>query len=438
MSGGPSITIKSQPIDGNNTGNAAAQQQQQAANGAATAGASGAAGSAQNPGHGGAASGAGSVPAEGTRQNSLQRIQQRKQKVFNLPVPQKLAKLSMYSACQSEGCRCTGWKTPQENRHRDVESSYCPEFNEECRNTSCRHSLRSHIAHLDNISSSSMNELLGAIIDMENLFMSMQRVEDEDTKKVYQYLFRLLRQCVLTRQQAVIRGPLGDPPFETPCITKAVLSLVFYKYNHLSTPELQTMTEVAKTFLNFLNHYNFESPSTRRGDLTHEDASNYKINYTRWLVFCHVPAFCNSLRQCETSLVFGRTLLRTVFQCMSQQLKKKCISERDRFPEDKRSIITLMPKFLETLRAELLKDDSPIWDTSYRPSNSFVIQQRKRNQEVASVPIGPSAASIGGNKRTSVGEPLHKRIKKEPTDRPSRLVISFFLLSIHLLIVLPQ
>jgi len=29
MSGGPSITLKSQPIDGNNTGNAAAQQQQQ-------------------------------------------------------------------------------------------------------------------------------------------------------------------------------------------------------------------------------------------------------------------------------------------------------------------------------------------------------------------------------------------------------------------------
>ncbi|XP_043650273.1 histone acetyltransferase KAT2A [Drosophila teissieri] len=421
MSGGPSITLKSQPIDGNNTGNAAAQQQQQGANGAASAaasGAAGAAGTAQNPGHGGAAGGAGSVPAEGTRQNSLQRIQQRKLKVFNLPVPQKLAKLSMYSACQSEGCRCTGWKTPQENRHRDVESSYCPEFNEECRNASCRHSLRSHIAHLDNISSSSMDELLGAIIDMENLFMSMQRVEDEDTKKVYLYLFRLLRQCVLTRQQAVIRGPLGDPPFEAPCITKAVLSLVFYKYNHLNTPELQTMTEVAKTFLNFLNHYNFESPSTRRGDLTHEDASNYKINYTRWLVFCHVPAFCNSLRQFETSLVFGRTLLRTVFQCMSQQLKKKCISERDRFPEDKRSIITQMPKFLETLRAELLKDDSPIWDPNYRPPNSFVIQQRKRHQEVATVPIGPSVASIGGTKRASVGEPLQKRIKKEPTERP--------------------
>lgn len=422
MSGGPAITLKSQPIDGNNSnsGNAAAQQQQSANAGAAAAGSSA---STQ-----GAAGGANAPPAqEGTRQNSLQRIQQRKQKVFNLPEAQKLAKLSMYSACQAEGCRCTGWKTPQENRHRDVESSYCPEFTEECRNASCRHSLRTHIAHLTEISKTSMDDLLGAIIDMENLFMSMQRVEDEDTKKVYLYLFRLLRQCVLTRQQPVIRGPLGDPPFESPCITKAVLSLVFYKYNHLNPTELQTMTEVAKTFLNFLNHYNFESPSARRNDLTltHEDASTYKINYTRWLVFCHVPAFCNSLRQFETSLVFGRTLLRTVFQYMSQQLKKKCISERDRFPEDKRSIITQMPKFLEALRAELLKDDSPIWDASYRPPNSFVMQQRKRHQAAeaaalssASGPAGSTA--VASSKRSAGGEPLHKRVKKETMERPAR------------------
>ncbi|XP_023164383.1 histone acetyltransferase KAT2A [Drosophila hydei] len=414
MSGGPAITLKSQPIDGNNSnsGNAAAQQQQSGNNAAAAASSSS---SSQ------ASSGTVPPAQEGTRQSSLQRIQQRKQKVFNLPEAQKLAKLSMYSACQFEGCRCTGWKTPQENRHRDVESSYCPEPSEECRNASCRHPLRSHISHLTEISRTSMDDLLGAIIDMENLFMSMQRVEDEDTKKVYLYLFRLLRQCVLTRQQAVIRGPLGDPPFESPCITKAVLSLVFYKYNHLNPTELQTMTEVAKTFLNFLNHYNFESPSARRGDatLTHDDASTYKINYTRWLVFCHVPAFCNSLRQFETSLVFGRTLLRTVFQNMSQQLKKKCISERDRFPEDKRSIITQMPKFLEALRAELLKDDSPIWDSTYRPPNSFVMQQRKRHQEVAppATISAAGAAATSSSKRSTVGEPAHKRVKKEVAER---------------------
>lgn len=50
-----------------------------------------------------------------------------------------MAKLSMYSACQK--CRCTGWKTQEENRHRDIESNYCPKFTEECRNPGCKHSL---------------------------------------------------------------------------------------------------------------------------------------------------------------------------------------------------------------------------------------------------------------------------------------------------------
>uniref|UniRef100_A0A1A9UTQ4 histone acetyltransferase n=1 Tax=Glossina austeni TaxID=7395 RepID=A0A1A9UTQ4_GLOAU len=404
MSGGSLIALKEDAIDGNAGSNGNVNQpthqqqhQQQQQNGASSGSAA-------------------SAPAEGTRQNSLQRIQQRKQKVFNLPISQKLAKLSMYSACQAEGCRCTGWKTPQENRHRDVESSYCPEFNEECRNANCRHALQSHIAHLDGISGVEMNNLLGAIIDMENLFMSMQRVDDEDTKKVYLYLFRLLRQCVITRQQAVIRGPLGDPPFESPCIAKAVYSFVFYKYHHLSPNELQTMTEVAKTFLNFLNHYNFEPPSLRKADLKNEDASTYKINYTRWLVFCHVPAFCNSLRHFETSLVFGRTLLRTVFQYMAQQLKKKCISERDRFPADKRSIITQMPKFLEALKGELLKDDSPIWDQTYRPPSAFLMQQRKRQQDTATNASGTVNNTNG--KRVNIGEPIHKRPKKD-IDRSS-------------------
>lgn len=76
-----------------------------------------------------------------TRQISLQRIQQRKQKVYRLPKNQKMAKLAMYSACQFPECRCINWKTPEENRHRDVESNYCPQFTEECRNPGCKHSL---------------------------------------------------------------------------------------------------------------------------------------------------------------------------------------------------------------------------------------------------------------------------------------------------------
>lgn len=117
-------------------------------------------------------------------------------KVYNLPKPQKMAKLSMYSACQASECRCTGWKMPEENRHKDVETNYCPKFTEKCRNTSCKHSLSEHISHLDDITDDQLNELLGAIVDVENLFMSMHREQDEDTKKVYYFLFRVSREIL--------------------------------------------------------------------------------------------------------------------------------------------------------------------------------------------------------------------------------------------------
>lgn len=66
-----------------------------------------------------------------------------------------------------------------------------PKFTEECRNAYCKHSLQSHISHLGYISDEQINELLGAVVDVENLYSSMHREDDEDTKKVYYYLFRV-------------------------------------------------------------------------------------------------------------------------------------------------------------------------------------------------------------------------------------------------------
>ncbi|XP_055603504.1 histone acetyltransferase KAT2A [Uranotaenia lowii] len=354
---------------------------------------------------------AGGGSQEATRQDSIERILQRKQKVYQLPRNQKLTKLSMYSACQGTECRCTGWKTPEENRHKDVEVDYCPNFKEECRNPNCKHSLEAHISHLGEINDDQINELLGAIVDVENLYMSMLRETDTDTKKVYAYLFRLLRQCILTRSQAVIRGPLGDPPFEHPSISKAVTNFVLHKYSHLNPGELETMTEVAKTFLHCLNHWNFEAPSARK-DLSHEDASNYKINYTRWLVFCHVPAFCSSLRHFETSIVFGRNLLKAVYQYVYQQLLTKCKTERDRMPPEKRNMLAQLPKFLEALKHEVLNDDSQIWDPNFKPTASIMLQKSKRQHE---------AAVSSSSKKSS--DP--KRFKKDPEceDLPDEVVV---------------
>ncbi|GAB0099588.1 Histone acetyltransferase [Sergentomyia squamirostris] len=334
-------------------------------------------------------------PPEATRQTSLQKIQQRKREVCLLPKNRRLAKLSMYSACQGDGCRCTGWKTPEENRHRDVESNYCPRFTDECRNPHCKHSLETHISHLGEIEEDQLNGLLGTIIDVENLFMTMQREEDEDTKKVYYYLFRLLRQCILTRQQAVIRGPLGDPPFESPSIYKAITNFVFYKFHHLSQSDFHMMSEVARTFLNCLNHWNFEAPSVRGRDLSHEDASTYKINYTRWLMFCNVPAFCNSLPHYETTVAFGRTMLKAVFQFVSQQLLVKIRTEKDRMPVEKRTLLMQMPKFLDALKHEVINEESPIWDASYKPAVSLLLQRNvnvKRAHEQGSAVV-PSASN---------------------------------------------
>jgi histone acetyltransferase len=275
-----------------------------------------------------------------------------------------------------------------------------------------------HVSHLGDITDEQINELLGATVDVENLYTSMYRDHDPETKKVYWYLFRLLRQCIITRSQAVIHGPLGDPPFEKPSITKAITNFVLYKYSHLAQNEFQTMTEVAKTFLHCLNHWNFEAPSSRK-DLSTEDASTYIINYTRWLVFCHVPAFCSSLRHYETSLVFGRTLLKAVFQYVSQQLLSKCKTEKDRMPPERLSVLAQLPKFLDTLKHEIVNDDSLIFDPNFK-STVYLQRNKRLNDSVTGgggSGAGPSTPVHGvsaGKKYSDASPVAQKRYKREP------------------------
>lgn len=170
------------------------------------------------------------------------------------------------------------------------------------------------MSHLTDITDDQCNELLSAIVDVDNLYISMLREQDQAAKVVYRFLFHLLRDCILFRKKAVIQGPLGDPPFERPTIGNALTGFLFHKYGHLGQGDFHAMTEVAKTFLQYLNNWIIESPRERCLTLNNEDASNYKINYTRWLVFCHVPAYCSSLKHFNTTDAFGRTLLKAVYQ----------------------------------------------------------------------------------------------------------------------------
>ena len=65
----------------------------------------------------------------------------------------------------------------------------------------------------------------------------------------------------------------------------------------------------------------------------------------RWLCYCNVPQFCDSLPRYQTTQIFGRTLLRSVFTVMRKQLLEQARQERDKLPPEKRTLIlTHFPK----------------------------------------------------------------------------------------------
>lgn len=73
-----------------------------------------------------------------------------------------------------------------------------------------------HVSHLENVSEEEINRLLGMVVDVENLFMSVHKEEDTDTKQVYFYLFKVgnegscswLRRRQTSWSRAAIYSPL--------------------------------------------------------------------------------------------------------------------------------------------------------------------------------------------------------------------------------------
>lgn len=108
--------------------------------------------------------------------------------------------------------------------------------------------LEQHVSHLRPIADQEINRLLGMVVDVENIYMSMQKEEDPDTKRVYFYLFKLLRKCIVTMTKPIIEGPLGQPPFERPSIAKGVTNFVLYKFGHLAQ-RVSTFRQSIKTIL---------------------------------------------------------------------------------------------------------------------------------------------------------------------------------------------
>uniref|UniRef100_A0A4W3KGH5 Histone acetyltransferase n=1 Tax=Callorhinchus milii TaxID=7868 RepID=A0A4W3KGH5_CALMI len=276
-------------------------------------------------------------------------------------------------ASAEESCKCNGWKNPcpPPTPPRVNLQQTAVSLTEPCR--SCGHTLADHVSHLEHVSEEEMNRLLGIVLDVEYLFTCVHKEEDADTKQVYFYLFKLLRKCILQMGSPVVEGPLGSPPFEKPSIEQGVINFVQYKFSHLPIKERQTICELSKMFLNRINYWQLETPSQRRLRSPNDDGAGYKVNYTRWLCYCNVPQFCDSLPRHETTHVFGRTLLRSVFTVMRRQLLEKSRQEKDKLPLEKRTLIlTHFPKFLSMLEEEVYSHSSPIWDLDFTVSSGNI------------------------------------------------------------------
>ncbi|CAM4383733.1 unnamed protein product [Leuciscus chuanchicus] len=320
---------------------------------------SGPAGSNPNPG-------AGSSDPARPGLSQQQWSSQKKAQVRSFPRAKKLEKLGVFSSCKAnDACKCNGWKNPNPPTAARMElQQQAASLTEACR--SCGHSLAEHVSHLENVSEEEINRLLGMVVDVENLFMSVHKEEDTDTKQVYFYLFKLLRKCILQMGKPVVEGSLGSPPFEKPNIEQGVLNFVQYKFSHLAPKERQTMYELSKMFLLCLNYWKLETPSQFRQRAQKEDAAAYKVDYTRWLCYCHVPQSNDSLPRYETCQVFGRSLLKSIFTVTRRQLLEKFRVEKDKLPPEKRTLIlTHFPKFLSMLEEEIYGENSPIWEADF-------------------------------------------------------------------------
>ncbi|KAL2079852.1 hypothetical protein ACEWY4_023645 [Coilia grayii] len=316
-----------------------------------------------------AAPGAGGTECSGSAVGSA-RIAVKKAQLRSSPRPKKLEKLGVYSSCKAEGaCKCNGWKsqnpppTPPPPTPPRAEQPMALNLLEPCR--SCSHALSDHVTHLEHVSEEEVNRLLGIALDVEYLYNCVHKEEDPDTKQVYFSLFKLLKKSILQMGMPTIEA-LESPPFEKPSIEQGVNNFVQCKFSHLPYREHQTITELAKMFLNQINYWQLETPSQRRQRAPTDDAASYKVNYTRWLCYCNVPQFCDSLPRYDATQVFGRTLLRSVFTVMRKQLLQQARHDKDKLPPEKRTLIlTHFPKFLSMLEEEVYSSSSPIWNEDF-------------------------------------------------------------------------
>ncbi|KAL5496772.1 hypothetical protein EMCRGX_G013130 [Ephydatia muelleri] len=278
--------------------------------------------------------------------STLQKIAQKKEQLKLYPRMKKIERIATHQICQEGNgqCQCQAWR-PSSSSNTDA----VPKFTDVCK--TCQHQLEAHTREVKDLAEEQLDRILLLVYDMDNILLQMKNEkEDQDLKRTYGILFQ----------------SWARPPFERPSIAKAITNFVMYKFGSLQQSEWQMMYDLAKMFLYCFNHWKLETPSVHTRSTPSDDQKAYKDNYVRWVCFCHVPVFCESLHKHDATLIFGRSLLCSVFVVMRRQLMERFTAEQEKMLPEKRSmVITHFPRFLGQLETELFNAGSPIWKEDF-------------------------------------------------------------------------
>ena len=344
------------------------------------------------------------------KKDQLQWIHQLKQEPKSLDRWAKIELLSQFSECKIEQCKCEGWLKKPNGTANDNINNNDSNFNnnnnnatllsrstalasnnnnssslshqsinnlvgptpatETCSRADCTHTYEDHVLNYTQTTDVELNRLLDLMVESDILNTSSGIEDHEGTKFVYQYLSKFLRNSISTMTLPTMDLKLGSPPFERPTIQQAITNFASHYFSHKDEEEWRFMHELAKSFLIAVNVYMLD-PKQKSDD------REYHVIYSRWLCFCYVPVFIESLALKDPVQVFGRMYLKQIFNSVTNSwqitARRRCQTERQK---------ALLNEFLPLLKREVDNEDSLIWSIDFDPPipsfvNTCLIEETK-------------------------------------------------------------
>ncbi|CAI6343931.1 unnamed protein product [Macrosiphum euphorbiae] len=277
---------------------------------------------------------------------------------------EKLVKLSSKASCQVSTCQCSGW---QSRSGKSLMTSTCTK-------SGCKHPLSSHVSHFKSATDEQLNSLLRLVFDLDNLSVTINQEKEnaisernyvqEDT---YAAVYRELRNFVYPGSSITLDKVFGTPPFEDPNIVKTLMNFNMYKFGHESS-QLKIALKVSKFVTKHYDLWKWISPKELPQCKTLQHRKNYEFYYQRYLVFCLLPKYLQSIAPSfKMSLIFGQDILKYTLKAFRMHLTDWCHASSSKWSNHQKHFYTsYLPKYMNLLEEEVHAVHSPIWDLHFK------------------------------------------------------------------------